>query len=246
MDARNQIFSNIRKANVDRGHEMRSPLFKKGSRQELLQKWKGIEKHRASHMEELVKTFKRECESILGKVYVAETKEEVWQSLSFILKEAGIKKITKWESPVLERLEIDGLLESLGVQALFSEDRHPTNGLKRKDYLEIVNEAELGITGADYGLADTGTLVLRALSGQDRSASVLPPSHVAIIEAEHILPGSDDFLVKLQLEMAENGTLDSCLTLITGPSKTADIELTLILGVHGPKDLHVIILKTRT
>ena len=244
MNARDQILSNIGNAKMGGGHETSTPLFKQRSREELSQKWAEIERQRASHMEELVETFKRECESILGKVYVAEDKEEVWQSLSFILKEAGIKKIMKWESHVLEQLEINSLLDSLGVQDLFSEDKDPTQELKRKDYLETLDEAELGISGADYGLADTGTLVLRALSGQDRSASLLPPSHVAILEAERILPGSDDFLVKLQLEMAENGRLDSCLSLITGPSKTADIELNLILGIHGPKDLHVIIAKT--
>jgi len=84
---------------------------------------------------------------------------------------------------------------------------------------------------------------VRALRGQDRSTSLLPPIHVAIMEAERILPSSDDLLVKLQLEMTEHGTLDSCFSLITGPSKTADIEMNLILGVHGPKNLHVIILK---
>ncbi len=64
------------------------------------------------------------------------------------------------------------------------------------------------------------------------------------MESERILSNTDDLILRLQLDMAENQGLDSCLTLITGPSKTADIELNLILGVHGPKDLHVIILKT--
>lgn len=243
MDARNQILINIRKGKKDRGQEGSMPLFKQRNREELLRKWAEIERRRASRMEELVETFKKECESILGKVYVAEDREEVQQSLSSILKEAGIKKVMNWESHVLEQLEIHSLLDSLGVQDVFSADKNSARELERKEYLDIVKEAELGISGADYGLADTGTLVLRALGGQDRSASILPPSHVAILEAKRILPGSDDFLARLQLEMAETGRLDSCFSLITGPSKTADIELNLILGVHGPKDLHVIIVK---
>jgi L-lactate dehydrogenase complex protein LldG len=245
MKARDEILFNIRDAKLGRGDETGTPLFKKRSREELSQKWGEIERQRASQMEELVETFKRECESILGKVYVAENKEQVWESLSGILKEAGTKKIMKWASPVLERIEINSLLDFLGVEDLFSEAKDSSQDLKRKDYFDIVKEAELGISGVDYGLADTGTLVLRALSGQDRSASLLPPSHVAIMEAERILPSSDDFLVKLQLEVTENGTFDSCLSLITGPSKTADIEMNLILGVHGPKNLHVIILMPR-
>ena len=243
MNARDEILSNIRNAKVVRGHERGAPLFRKRSREELSGKWEKIEKHRASHMEELVESFKTECESILGKVWVAENKEEGWQSLALILREAGIKKILKWESHVLERLEVDSLLDSLGIQNLFAVHKDHNQQLKQKDYLDIANEAELGISGVDYGLADTGTLVLRALRGQDRSTSLLPPIHVAIMEAERILPSSDDLLVKLQLEMTEHGTLDSCFSLITGPSKTADIEMNLILGVHGPKNLHVIILK---
>jgi len=243
MNARDEILSNIRNAKVGRGDERGAPLFRKRSRVELSGKWEEIEKHRASHMEELVENFKRECESILGKVWVAENKEEVWQSLSSILKEAEIKKILIWESHVLERLEVNSLLDSLGIQDLFAGHKDHSQHLKQKDYLGIVKEAELGISGVDYGLADTGTLVLRALRGQDRSTSLLPPIHVAIMEAERILPSSDDLLVKLQLEMTEHGTLDSCFSLITGPSKTADIEMNLILGVHGPKNLHVIILK---
>ena len=72
MKARDEILSNIRNAKVGRGDERGAPLFKKRSRVELSGKWGEIEKHRASHMEDLVENFKTECESILGKVYVAE------------------------------------------------------------------------------------------------------------------------------------------------------------------------------
>ena len=90
-------------------------------------------------------------------------------------------------------------------------------------------------------MADTGTLVLKALPGQPRVVSLLPPVHVAILDSEKILPSLDELLIRLRLDFKATGRLDSCLTLITGPSKTADIETELVLGVHGPRELHVIV-----
>ena len=115
------------------------------------------------------------------------------------------------------------------------------NEIYQTDFAVALGTAELGISGADYGLAETGTLVIKSLPGQDRLTSLLPPIHVAIIEQERILASLDDLITKLLLDLEENGKLDSCLTLISGPSKTADIELNLVLGIHGPKDLYVII-----
>lgn len=244
MNARDQILSGIRKGKMIRENETSMPLFRERRREELLAKWEKIDRRRADRMEELVETFRRECELLLGNVYVAQNSDEACQSLSSIIKEVGIKKILKWDSPILEELGIDHLLDSLKVQDVCSKKTDSLNRLERNDYLESAREAELGISGADFGLANTGTLVLRALPGQERSASLLTPIHVAFVESERILSNTDDLMVRLQLDMAENQSLDSCLTLITGPSKTADIELNLILGVHGPKDLHVIILKT--
>ena len=116
-----------------------------------------------------------------------------------------------------------------------------SNKMDQNDHIEALSRADIGISGADYGLADTGTLVLRTSFAQDRSTTLSPPVHVAIIESANILAGSDDLIVRLLLDLEENGEPDSCLTLITGPSRTADIELNLVLGIHGPKDLRVII-----
>jgi L-lactate dehydrogenase complex protein LldG len=96
--------------------------------------------------------------------------------------------------------------------------------------------ADLGITGAGYGLADTGTLVLLASEVEGRLASLLPPVHLAVITADQIVADLTELFFRLTQPPS------SCLTFITGPSRTADIELTLTVGVHGPKELHVVVL----
>ena len=239
MEDRKKILSLIRIGNAKK-----TSLFKEREREEFLIRWQEIEKRRASHMEELVQTFKRECELLTGKVYVVQTNDEACQYLSSIIREEKIKRIVKWDTPLLRRLEIDSLFESLGIQNMLLAEKGSLNEVDKKDCLRPLSTAELGISGADYGLADTGTLVLRALPTQDRVTSLLPPVHVAIMESKCILSSSEDLMVKLMLDLEEKGEMDSCLTLITGPSLTADIELNLVLGIHGPRELHVIILES--
>lgn len=239
MEDREQILSLIRGKNAKD-----SPLFKERKRQELLMQWQDIANRNAHHVKELVQTFKRECELIAGKVYVARTNDEACQSLSSIIKETGTKRIIKWNSPLLTQMNINRLIDSLGLQNMLLAEKGFPNELWRRDYTEPASKAELGISGVDYGLADTGALVLRTSPDQNKVVSLLPPVHVAIMESRCILSSSDDLITRLLLDLKEKGDLDSCLTLITGPSVTADIELNLVLGVHGPKALHVIILKS--
>jgi L-lactate dehydrogenase complex protein LldG len=100
----------------------------------------------------------------------------------------------------------------------------------------------VGVTGSDFALADSGTLVLLSSPGQGRSASLLPPVHVAILPASRILPDLPALLTTLPRTPADALKRGSVVTLVTGTSKTADIELTLVRGVHGPGELHVILI----
>ena len=102
--------------------------------------------------------------------------------------------------------------------------------------------ADLGISAADFLIAETGTVVLRACPDEPRSLSLLPPVHIVVAERARLVPDLFDlFEAKLP---AEASSLPSCVSLITGPSKTGDIELRLVTGVHGPGELHVILVDT--
>lgn len=101
-----------------------------------------------------------------------------------------------------------------------------------------VAEADIGVTEADCLVAASGTLVLRA-AGRHRGASLLPPIHVAVAPIERLVP---DLGAALRWVRSGAPPVESCVTLITGPSRTADIEKKLVLGVHGPCALHVILL----
>ena len=104
-------------------------------------------------------------------------------------------------------------------------------------------EADLGITGADYAMVETGTVVLLPRAGLSRLVSLAPPVHLAIVRPQEVLETLDDLFVLRRLAYYQNGEdMGSYMNFITGPSRTADIEQTLVIGVHGPKEAHLLLL----
>lgn len=100
-----------------------------------------------------------------------------------------------------------------------------------------VAAADAGITEAQWGVAETGTIALDDRAMRARRASLLPRLHIAVLDSQRMLATLDDLFV-----MAKGGGLvPHALTLITGPSRTADIELQLVIGVHGPGELCVVL-----
>jgi L-lactate dehydrogenase complex protein LldG len=97
--------------------------------------------------------------------------------------------------------------------------------------------ADVGITGCDSAIAETGSLVMLSAPGRSRTVSLLPPEHLAIVRPEDLVFSMGEFFAR-HAERVKNAT--SC-TFITGPSRTADIELTLTLGIHGPGKVAVVI-----
>ncbi|MDR7416704.1 MAG: LUD domain-containing protein [Armatimonadota bacterium] len=102
--------------------------------------------------------------------------------------------------------------------------------------VEVAREADAGLTGADWGIAETGSLVLLVGPAQDRLLSLLPPVHIALLPEDRIVADLDALFERLA-----PCDLPAALTFITGPSRTADIEQTLTPGVHGPGVVHVVL-----
>ena len=114
-----------------------------------------------------------------------------------------------------------------------------TSGYRDREQLrEICSHAGVGITCADYALADTGTLVLLSRREEARMISLLPPAHIALVPKERILGSLDELLTRVPLP----ADLTSSMVLITGPSRTGDIEQILVRGVHGPGEIHVVVI----
>ncbi len=96
-----------------------------------------------------------------------------------------------------------------------------------------------GVSEASWGLADTGSVVLLSSAEEPRARSLLPRVHVSLLHEDRILPG----LAELFEELGDD--LPSSVAIVTGPSRSADIEQRLVVGVHGPGEVHVVLLPAR-
>lgn len=146
--------------------------------------------------------------------------EGIAAALNALVTENNIRKAMLWHTLLFEQIGLDNHLRSLGVDIV------PPTADKHEMAL-----CDLGITEADYLLPETGTIVLRSSAENPRTVSLLPRIHLAIVR-----PG---MLRSDMHQVFEEAKESNYLVFITGPSRTADIELTTTLGVHGPKELFV-------
>jgi L-lactate dehydrogenase complex protein LldG len=93
-----------------------------------------------------------------------------------------------------------------------------------------------GITGALAGISETGSILLTSGAGETLTASLLPEIHMAVLRISQLVPTLEDALRNPAVRVAASAVI------ITGPSRTADIEMTLTIGVHGPGELHVFLI----
>lgn len=138
---------------------------------------------------------------------------------------------------IFGELNLPAALTALGCST-FDTRSHAS---EHEDLVGRLAKCGVGITGADYGIAETGTVVLSSDEKNALLVSLLPPIHIAVLRSSQIVAGLDEVISKLGEERI--GRIDACrsASFITGPSRTSDVELTLSIGVHGPKELHLII-----
>jgi len=183
--------------------------------------------------EELINQFEFELTRIRGVFHRAATPEAAFQFVEQLISDQKAKTMVAFDTPLFEGMDMRKRLKERGVGIVIDSD---------SDFLRLAAVADLGLSGADYALSETGTLVLVARKGQARAISLLPPVHIAVLKAERLLSNLNDLFPLLRSDIeAGDGEPASAITFITGPSRTADIELTLVVGVHGPQKLHVIL-----
>ncbi|MBM3144813.1 MAG: hypothetical protein FJ010_07545 [Chloroflexi bacterium] len=162
-------------------------------------------------------TSKFETELIsLGGVFTRCTTDSLAEEIFSLLKERSLSEIMAWEQEHLPA----GLLDSLRERGIRIEHTpHP--------------EIQAGLTGALAAVAETGTLVQTSGPGRPQSISLLPEIHIAVLHEQDIYENLPQVLKLREIREAPS------VALISGPSRTADIEMTLTIGVHGPGEVHV-------
>jgi L-lactate dehydrogenase complex protein LldG len=197
----------------------------------------------------LVTQLRQELSAVGGVVTCVPSAAAATAYISRLAQERNASLVVRWQSELLQTLEVDATLRAQGVSVHVAEApagtmaTAATLAAKRQELRALLARADFGLSGVDYVIAETGTLALSARPGQMRGVSLVPPVHVAVARAEQIVATLADYLMLLQAADADvQRYLTSCVSFITGPSRTGDIELTLTVGVHGPGELHLVIL----
>jgi L-lactate dehydrogenase complex protein LldG len=153
--------------------------------------------------------------------------ESIAPRLTDFLHSRNVKRLMLSDTPLLKRWNMTDLLNSFGFEAKWWSELT----------LDNTYEFDAGLTEVDYAVAETGTLAIRHRPEHGRLLSLVPFVHVAVIERDRFVPDLLDLMELLKTEGSGSG-----VTMISGPSKTADIEMNVVTGVHGPNVVHAFVL----
>lgn len=180
-----------------------------------------------------VSRFCTEFTSAGGQPHLVEDRAAAAVKVLELVQAKSAKRILLGRGALLDTLGLAGQLRVAGM------DVTAVDALTDETCRGPFFAADLGVTGVDYLVAETGSVVLFACPDEPRSASLLPPVHIAVAERGQLLPDLFDLFGPAVWK--GRPSMPSCLSLITGPSKTGDIELRLVTGVHGPGEVHVVL-----
>ena len=199
-------------------------------RRELSERWR-----------ETLERFRTEFERVAGVYHRVATAAEVPDVIAGIARERQARSVIAWHPSALG-VDWREALATRGLATTVMPAAGVDPAAERQALRDLIAAADLGVTGVDLAVAETGSLVLLSGSGRPRSTSLLPPYHVAVFDRDALVESLGQ--VGLFLEAWHDGAPPAwrggVINVITGPSRTADIELTLTRGVHGPKEVHAI------
>lgn len=179
--------------------------------------------------DDLLEVWKRQATATNVNVHTASTANEVRELARSVATEAGASTFCSWADEHLPVHGIDAYLRTSGFEEVVVD----LPGGSRQAVAERLGSVDFGITGADTLLAETGSFVLTTGPGRSRLASLLPRTHFVVVETDRVSHSLRPFLGH------ENHTANTVI--VTGPSRTGDIEGVLVQGVHGPAAVHVVL-----
>lgn len=177
--------------------------------------------------DQLVEVLKNQCLHVHTDV-VETTRAELAEALREAMARNGGRSLITWKDP---------RFAEFGLDRLFAEDEYDWyewDASDREKSIAAAERADVGITFSDVTLAESATVVLFSGEGKGRSVSLLPTTYIAVIPKSTIVPRMTQAAALVDERIAKGETVASCVNFISGPSNSADIEMTLIVGVHGP------------
>ncbi|SFL86804.1 L-lactate dehydrogenase complex protein LldG [Gracilibacillus orientalis] len=175
--------------------------------------------------DQLITVLREQCKEIHTDFYQT-TLQDLSETITSVMKEYESETVVYSDDPRFENAKIEDYITSLNA---FKWDR-----TDREGSIKIAEKADVGITFSDITLAESGTVVLLNDKGQGRSVSLLPANYIAIIPKSTIVKRMTQATDYIHAQVEKGEDIASCINFITGPSNSADIEMNLVVGVHGP------------
>lgn len=198
--------------------------------------------------QELIPKFEAELTKVGGKVYRAATRDELKGIIRTVLQSAQAASAVLTRNPILEQLGMEEHLRARGISVVVwpgatvpavENDESACRNFAAAGFV-----APVGISGVEFVLAETGSLVLTSRTEGSQLASLAPPVHIALYRRNQVVGSLDEVLKKLPIALEPNlPSPGRSVVFITGPSRTADIEQILVRGVHGPREVHAILVQ---
>jgi L-lactate dehydrogenase complex protein LldG len=185
----------------------------------------------------LLARFTAELERLNGQVYTAASDADACAQALTLLQAQDARAVLAWDFRFIPLAGLEAALRAAGINVHFPNIQDEF----RAETLSALEPVPVGLTGADAALATTGSLVVSAARGKGRIPTILPRTHIAVIRQEQIVPRLEDWVAAQRAEGLQALHAATNLCFITGPSRTADIEKNLVLGMHGPERVQVIV-----
>jgi L-lactate dehydrogenase complex protein LldG len=190
----------------------------------------------------LVEQFRTEFSRVSGEMAVCTDSESVIDTIRDLIQSSNFTAVAISQHPLCRRLQLEEKLKAELPQIHFvNETMDSESSFERSQLRERLSGVELSVTGTEYLIADIGTIVTLSNPQASREISLLPEAHLVLATPDQIYPNMAELFREIH-EKHGDTLPGSTLTLITGPSRTADIEKVLIKGVHGPTRLLAILL----
>lgn len=194
----------------------------------------------ASQREDLLLRLERMAGLMNWKMVRAGDHQGAAQAIAQIVQTLDAHSTVRTAHPVFSRVPVEEALRPLGVPCIpLSYEANDPQG-SRSRLREVAIQADVGITGVDYMVAETATAIILARRGVSRLASLTPPRHIAIVEPEQVVETLADALTLHKATFLGQGDPGAYWSLISGPSRTGDIEQTIVVGVHGPQEVYLV------
>ncbi len=197
----------------------------------------------AERSSDLLNRLAESADAAGWKVHRARNPEAAAGLVAEICEQKSAGSVLRSSHDVLEEIGTDDAVTNTGATIAVTEHVGETNRGLVEESKQRAFSTDIGITGVDYAVAETGTVVLHPRGGLSRLVSLAPPTHIAVVRPGEVLDSLDE-LFAMERNSFMSGELAGSMNLISGPSKTADIEGTTVTGIHGPLEVHLIILET--